>query len=244
MELKLGKMTGHELAKWFNISYNTYSKNAETRHNYLNKLHEYCDFDEIYGGVIIKTIYIAKYSKNLKLKTIKIYLENLKQHDNIVSMSGMEAETGISCYCLTQVRDDLFGSMPTTNTKQCVSGKIGFRELVWAIKLEGPNNYRELTPREEELFDSLIDQNYIGKLTPKVVKEQQLILDYCAKEGKTVQEYQEILATRNCNFFDDVIQKFKTITGHQLVRATKHHIGSEWTWCEFDYKDIVKNLIL
>lgn len=171
MELKLGKMTGHELAKWFNISYNTYSKNAETRHGYLNKLREYCDFDEIYGGVVIKTIYVAKYNKNLKLKAIKVYLENLKKHNNLVTMTGMEVETGISCYYLTQVRDDLFGPIPTTNTQSGAGGKIGFRELVWAIKLEGPNNYRELTSKEEELFDSLIDQNYIGKLTPKVIKE-------------------------------------------------------------------------
>lgn len=60
MELKIGKNTTKELAQWFGISYDTF------RHKKADKLKEllnYCQYEIVYGGVIISKIYIAEYIK-------------------------------------------------------------------------------------------------------------------------------------------------------------------------------------
>ena len=63
MELHKGKMTGVEIAEWLGISYNnTYRKNPK---KYIARLEEYCIFEIIRGGVIIKEIFIKVYDKNL-----------------------------------------------------------------------------------------------------------------------------------------------------------------------------------
>lgn len=64
MELKIGKMTGQEIAEWLSISYDgTYRKKPKY---YIARLKDYCEYKPIRGGVIIKEIYISKYNKNLK----------------------------------------------------------------------------------------------------------------------------------------------------------------------------------
>ena len=40
----------------------------------------------------------------------------------------------------------------------------------------------------------------------------------------TVGEYQQIKQQKGLNFFGEVINKFKDITGYQLVSATQHEI--------------------
>ena len=75
MKLTLGKMTSKQLAQWFGVLPSTYSHNIS---NYLNKLEDYCEFEKIYGGVVISEIYIEEYDKGLKLKDEKIYLEEIK----------------------------------------------------------------------------------------------------------------------------------------------------------------------
>ena len=71
--LKLGKMTSQEIAKWIGIKYSTYSNNIE---KYLIQLDNFCDFEKIYGGVIIKEIYQSVYEKNIEEKYDKMYLES------------------------------------------------------------------------------------------------------------------------------------------------------------------------
>ena len=60
MELHLGKMTNKELASWFNNSSDYFNR---TKKKKLEELKTFADFDEIYGGVYIKTIYTPIYNK-------------------------------------------------------------------------------------------------------------------------------------------------------------------------------------
>jgi hypothetical protein len=53
-------------------------------------------------------------------------------------------------------------------------GLLGIREMVWAVKLEGVNNYRYMTEKEEELFNLLI-KNVYGNLDADKIKNQELI---------------------------------------------------------------------
>jgi len=55
LELKLGKMTSREVAQWMGVSYNTYKNHIS---KYLELLSPFCEFDVVYGGIIIKEIYI------------------------------------------------------------------------------------------------------------------------------------------------------------------------------------------
>lgn len=235
LQLKLGKMTGRELAEWFHISYNTYKKSSESKQRYLFKLKDYCLYEQVRGGVIIKEIYISEYNKNLKAEQTKKFLFSLNKHNNIISLTGLEEEDDISYYHSRQIRDKLFGKEPT-NINVGARGIIGTREVIWAVKL-GTNEYRKMTKEEDELFNVLINQEYIGKLTPEAVRAQQLILNYCSKEGMSVKEYQELLTEQNFNFFNDVIVKFRDITGYQIANPNEYTIGQEWTWDESESEE-------
>jgi hypothetical protein len=86
-KLKLGKMSGRELAEWLGISYEgTYRKNP-TRH--LKKLEDYCEYEQVRGGAIIKKIYVEEYDKNLRTNNDKLYVKELKQCNYLASVSGM-----------------------------------------------------------------------------------------------------------------------------------------------------------
>lgn len=78
-------------------------------------------------------------------------------------------------------------------------------------------------------------------MTPKTVKERELLLKCCADEGKTAQEYYEILTEQKYNFFDDVLEKFYTLTGFRIGSPTHHTIAASWSWScpeeEQQYKD-------
>lgn len=240
--LKLGKMKGQELAQWMNISYSTYKRCPA---KYISRLDDYCIYEKIRGGVIIKEIFIYKYNKNLKAEQTKIYLAALKENNNIISLSGLEKTTGLSTYQSRQIRNKLFGEEPI-NINPEAHGLIGFRERIWAIKID-ENQYRNFTKEEEELFDILIQQNYIDKMTPEAVKAQQLILDCCVKEGYTAEKYQEILTERKYNFFNDVINRFRELTGYQIGSPTKHTVAITWSWeCpeeEEEYKEYLYKII-
>ena len=71
MELHLGKMSGQELAQWFNIAYTTYKRNPS---KYIAKLDDYCKYSPVRGGVIVEEIYIATYDKKINKKIDTIYV--------------------------------------------------------------------------------------------------------------------------------------------------------------------------
>lgn len=250
MELKLGKMTSRELAQWFGVSYSSYTHNIS---KYLKQLEWYCEFEKIYGGVIISNIHLTIYRKNYKEEAIKTYLTEYERTGGLMSMTGIEQTTNLSAYEATKVRDELFGNMNTNQIekehekepdkrKKYQPGVLGDRERIWAIKL-GANDYRYFTKEEDELFDALIDQMYCGKLTPKIVREQQLILDSCIDSDMSAKEYKEILEKRKYNFFSEVIEKFKVLTGHQIGSPTKHNVVTDFEDDDNEYRDHLIKLL-
>lgn len=80
-ELKLGKITNEELAQWFCINKTNLSKHKK---KFMNILKEYCDFEPVYGGVIVNKIYEYTYIKNPNLK---IVLDNI---DKVWSGTGLD----------------------------------------------------------------------------------------------------------------------------------------------------------
>ena len=98
-----------ELASWFKISYDTFRRNAA---KYYFILEDYCLYEKVHGGIIVETIMVERYDKNLVKKLDFIYLDNLIQHNNLISMTGMESETGNSRYQCTKSRNKMFGDKP------------------------------------------------------------------------------------------------------------------------------------
>lgn len=238
MELKTGKMKSKELAQWFGVSYNTYTHKIP---KYLEMLTWYCEFEKIYGGVVINKVHLSTFKKNFKERAIKIFMQEYYRTKGLMSMTGISQTTELSIYEATKVRNELFGDKPL-NVDPFNSGIIGNRERVWAIKL-GENQYRYFTKEENELFDTLISKEYIGKMTPETVQKRELILKCCAEEGLSAAEYQNILTEQKLNFFNDVITKFKKLTGYQIGSPTQHMVIQDWTAPCDEYREYLYELI-
>lgn len=54
------KVSSSELADWFGIAYGTYRNQRKKK---LEELKDFCDYEEVYGGVIIKEVYFDEYYK-------------------------------------------------------------------------------------------------------------------------------------------------------------------------------------
>lgn len=69
--LHLGKMKGQEIAEWMGISYDgTYRKDPS---KYIKRLEDYCEYEQVRGGVVIKKIYLYKYIKDLRVEYTKCF---------------------------------------------------------------------------------------------------------------------------------------------------------------------------
>ena len=75
MELHLGKMTTKEIAEWFNLSYGGFRNHKAEK---LDELKTFADFDEIYGGIYIKTIYTPIYNKK-ESKIREVYKKGFEE---------------------------------------------------------------------------------------------------------------------------------------------------------------------
>lgn len=232
-------MRTEEIAKWFGIQYGTFRKNPN---KYLEQLNNYCVYEKIYGGIIIKEIFVETYDKDLNIKIDKAYIKALNSHNNIISIIGTAEETNLSAYLLTKSRNFLFGK-EARNKDENAKGLLGYREMLWVIKLKGANNYRKLTKEEEELFDNLIEQTY-SKLDVKVIKAGALLLEYCAKQGLSAQEYKDISEKQGLNFFVSVINKFKKLTGFQLAPGTEHTLIQDFEEILSEKQLAYRNMLL
>lgn len=239
MKLKLGKMSTKEIAKWLGVSYDTFRKNKK---KFLSKLDLYAIYEPVYGGAIIKEIFIEEYDKNLdKEIDVQFLKEVTTAKDNLSTMSGMARK-----FCrndvkkinntrnqLTKTRNKLFGTGEKGNY-----GITGCREYVWAVKLSDYNVYRLLTDKELEVFNALIEKVYgvdnIEKIKANAILDQM----YRESEDMTKEEYFELKESKGFNFFEQVIQSFKALTGLQLVHANKYELslGFELTTSEREYR--------
>lgn len=221
-------MRTEDLANWFGIKYGTFRKSSQ---KYYEKLEDYCEYEKIYGGVIIKEIYIEEYDKQLNIKDQTIYLDEIKEcvthQDGLSTLSGMARKyTKQGLYNsehtakrrLIKAGEDLFGI-----TKDLTSaGPAGTREYLWAIKIDDYNHYRLMTEAEEKRFDEIIIGCYSSE--PEKIKKEKLLEDQLRNKEITTDEYFRMQDTLGLDTFKDCIFKFKEETGEMIVRCTKHDI--------------------
>ena len=72
-ELHEGFMSNQELANWFDITENGFSKRKS---KILPRLADYCDYETVRGGAMISNIKLSTYVKN---KNFKIVYDNYRE---------------------------------------------------------------------------------------------------------------------------------------------------------------------
>lgn len=236
MELKLGKMSSQEVAKWLGMSYNSYKNNIN---KHLEKLIPYCEFVKIYGGIEVTAIYQAVYDKGQVLRDKELVLEEItsciQTQDGLATVSGMARKfTAQEHYDnentarrrLSLAANQLFGE-----TKGLTShGEAGVREYMWAIKIDDYNHYRMLTDKENEVFNNIISSVYSSE--PEKVKKACLLEQQLKQKKINIDEYFEQKDILGLNLFTDCIFKFKELTGEMIVRCTKHELMESYDFIE------------
>ena len=196
MELKEGKMSSKSIAAWLGVSYGTYKNNIS---KYLEKLSDFCEFEPVYGGVIITQVYIPVYDKTLRIKCDKMFIEEIRrcaaEQSGLASIAGMArkfvANGSFDSFStakrqLTQSSRKLFGKIEGFQGE----GIAGLREYLWAVKLNDYNKYRLLTPEEEKRFDEIIEMLYTSQ-AQRVKKAALLEEAYRKDETMSKEEYFE-----------------------------------------------------
>lgn len=239
MQLKLGKMTSKELAQWFNVTSKTYQNNNS---KYLDKLSDFCQFEKVYGGVIVQEIYVSKYDKLWRKKADQFYLEEIsrcvEEQDGLATLAGIarkmvnegkfESESTAKRQ-LTKSGDRLFGQIKDLHGK----GIAGVRERLWAIKVDDYNKYRLMTAEEEERFDKIIESLYCTN-AERVKRAALLEETYRADKDMTKEEYFEQKERLGLNVFKDCIFQFGNETGLTIVHCTKHDFMNKFDISEED----------
>lgn len=228
MELHLGKMTTRDLAAWFGVSFGHF-KNTSTK--FYNKLSDFCDYEKVHGGVIIKEIFFSTYDKKMRERNEDIAKKEVarchKYQNGLSTICGMSRRF---------VQEDYFLSERTANrrltetliplfgiTSECFSqGEIGRRNYIWAIKLDDFNHYRLLTEEENKRFNKIIASCYMD--SPEKIRQEMLLRDALRDKEITSDEYFEQLDRLGLDTFRDCIFKFRDETGYMVVRCTQYEI--------------------
>lgn len=226
-KLKIGKMTSKELATWFGYAYSTYRKKKT---NLIEQLPQYCDFEEVYGGIIVKEIYIEEYINDFE-KDIEIYHEQVKKYplnsiSNIVrEISELPRYKHLSDSQkkrrMTKAGVVGYGATKEKNSR----GIYGTRNYQWSIKLDkvkpGQKPYRDLTEEEQLIFNKYT--SVIFGERPDVVQNLRLLDEEFKTTDMTKEEYLKHEARLAFDgTFMDVIFAFREETGLMIVRATDH----------------------
>ena len=241
------KISTKELADWFGIAYKTYCNQRKKK---LEELKGFCDYEEVYGGVIIKKVYFDEYYKyqddeSRVLKVINDKYFNMDgqgtAYDELNSISGIakvlqeqypkdygNKTFGTIERRVSRVMKKCFGVI--TKENPLAQGGIGVREYVWAVKLEGDNNYRYKTREEDELFKEIIKAAYAENAKERI-EEEELLKDAMRERislGEEVSFADYENARRRGKYYVDfkseVLDVFREKTSCLLVRATRYEV--------------------
>lgn len=234
-----GVMKSAELAEWFDCKPHYFQSHKS---KFLEKLKDYCSFDNIHGGVNIKEIYIPIYDKSLPSKAIeRMYLEEVLSHENhLCSLAGMSRkfidQGKFDCAMKTgarrlkPARTTLFGTFDM-ETGDSISGSAGNYYFVWGVKLDDYDNYRELTPEELQIFRDTVKEY---KTEEELLDERiDMYLKISAYEEEEMSKEEFIASYKKYMLgFDECIMNFNVKTGLKLVRCTKHRVRGDLTSIE------------
>ena len=225
-------MTSEEIAKWMGITYGSFRKNPEKR---LELLESHASFEKVYGGFIIKEIYVPVYDKTLNKKDDEKYLQEIRNcQDGLSTLSGMARKFKAYDEDYKNLTERQIKRRMTASGKRLFGetkdltamGLAGSREYLWAIKLDNFNHYRLLTEEEEERFNNIISSLYATD--PERIKKAALLEEKFLKSDMSKEEYITQKERENLCIFKDCIFQFKDETGFMIVHCTKHQLLQEF----------------
>lgn len=227
MELHLGKMTTKEIAEWFNLSYGGFRNHKAEK---LDELKTFADFDEIYGGIYIKTIYTPIYNKK-ESKIREVYkkgFEELRSPIDTVSninnkiFEKYEKElTTLSSpqsgyHYAIEVRNANYG-IPFKDV-----GKLGRCYYLWC-KVEKRNDnelyFVQLSPEEEQKKKNLLKQ-FFGTDEEKDILIAQMVDSGEITEAEAYRLTREYRGLNNAGF-TNFLKQLEAAIGSKVVKATK-----------------------
>ena len=242
MELQTGKMSTKELSQWFGTSYNRF---RHIKNQKLNELKEYCNFEEIYGGVIIKDIYISEY-----VNTNQSNYNIVESHvDEEWDVSGLDTKKNVSNKIYAKHKEELTIQLSTTYNyvrKACNKlygpagdynehGTIGncwYRLCI--IDAEG--NRRPLTNEEQELRNIIRDK-YCSKKERNKREDIEDSIELKYKHGEITKETRDDLRNQLNAWRWQYLQEFEQTLreGETLGYATYKELYEE---SAFDTKTV------
>ena len=227
MELHLGKMTNKELASWFNNSSDYFNR---TKKKKLEELKTFADFDEIYGGVYIKTIYTPVYNKK-ESKIREVYKKGFEElrspidtvsniNNKIFEKYGKELTTLSSpqsgYHYAIEVRNANYG-VPFKDV-----GKLGRCYYLWCKVEKRSDNelyFVQLSPEEEQKKKNLLKQ-FFGTDEEKDILIAQMVDSGEITEAEAYRLTREYRGLNNAGFMG-FLKKLEKEIGAKIVRATK-----------------------
>lgn len=226
VKLKLGKMTAQELADWFGINKRTFT---DRKHKYLDILEGYAEIEPIYGGVIVKKIYVEEYDKEFDRELLDWVKKEI--HRCCIEQNGLFSISG-AARKLKVVGDT--SSLRKKISKLCKKyygeyddfqgGLLGTRKRCWGIKLERPNTYRLMTEEEWTLFTTAVKKHYNIKKDFDIHK-----IIYMVRDGEfTKDKGYDYIENITLDFFDGVIEKCSAELRKKIVYISKYE-ENLWT---------------
>lgn len=232
MKLKLGKMTTAELAAWMGLKPGSFRHNTEKRYKLLE---QYCDYEKFRGYIEIKEIYVAEFQGDLESKDIKTYLKEVSTaSNNLSSISGIARklqleEKEYKDIQFNTIRNRLskagkkaFGKTNNMMSPSLYSGPYGSREYVWGVKVSDYNEYRYMTPEEEEYFDMLLESYY--KMPAEKIKAQASLDEALKKREIQIDEYFNYKEALGLDKFKEIIEIMYLKKNVIIVHCTRHDI--------------------
>jgi hypothetical protein len=231
MELKLGKMTTKEIAEWFGVSYGAFRNDKIKK---FQELKRYAQFEEVYGGVNIKTIYKGVYNKkdNQIRQIYEQGFEEVRQpidtvsninnqiyekyYDKLPTLSS--AQSGY--HYAIEVRNEKYG-VPFQN-----HGSAGCCYYCWCKQEIGDNDsplYIPFTEEEQKIKEKLLTK-FFGNQEEKTLLLQEMVL---AGEIKKEEAWDIFTEFSNLNQagFTAFLKELESEIGAKVVKATKFEKG-------------------
>lgn len=226
--LRLGKMSSKEIAEWMGIAYGTYKNSSHKRLEYLKN---FAKFTPCYGGVMIEEIYLDTFVKDIS-EDDKVYVDEIKNcNEGLSTVAGMIRKLKLKNEEYKDISEDtLYRRMSKAGDRafgrtieQDSKGTCGSRHYVWAVRIDKYNHYRRMTEEEKVVYKQLLNEYCDDEKTQEQIEKDALVLDAFKNHEITAEEYAEY-KLYSCNFFTEVVGKFKSRTGFLLVRTTKHEL--------------------
>lgn len=209
MELKLGFMSNAELAEWFGIKPDSFSKKKKA---YIEKLEAHADITVVRGGVEIFDIHVPHYDKSLMHKE-GAYEKIRDEIDEVWNDNGLDTGKNVAIKIQKKIGNELT-VQPATIYNYTLKGErelygvyfskggtIGNRIYVMCKSTD--DGYALFNEEEERIKQNLLEKYYGTSITEKWLIAKQMV------EAGEIEEKDVYAMVENMQTPADIIKRNK-----------------------------------